>query len=435
AQVLEQMKENGVRLKVLEDLTTLKMTSPLGIYGHFYEHHWKTAEKRLLVSARPHDRGGDFHHTRDIAAATGAAMVWLDSRIPEEKAMFGKFLGDMKAGEAVVLGWFTSERSGITTVSEYGIGTLPADFYVSGSVYSGTDHHIRIPAVPKKPALENKVYVSIIISDGDNIQYTQHAMRRVWDRTADIRGKFPLSWTIAPGLVDIGPAIMNYYYTHATPNDCFVTGPSGMGYMMPVNTLGDVIDDKVEVPVGEYLKDSARMDGYARLTETYLQRSGLRVATIWDEASPMHRASYEKHCRSLYGMTVQNFRDMPAVKGSVENNRLPFDKLVIPYAGSYDHIYGSLSRNVSCWDGKAPMFISYQADIWGDLKPDRLMQVHDDLLKAFPGKVEFVRADHYFNLHNEAKGRPYNLCMSSTTVAKSDSEGSLEALTDGTPET
>ncbi|RYD19487.1 MAG: protein containing Coagulation factor 5/8 type, partial [Verrucomicrobiaceae bacterium] len=430
AEVFGQMKEKGIRLKVVEDLTTLKATSVVEIYTQFYNQWWKTAEKRLLVSANPGDRGGDFHHTRDIAAATGASMVWLDARIPEQRDMFRKFLGDMKAGDAVVLGWHPTERSGITCVSEFGIGTLPADFYVSGSVYSGTDHHIRIPAVPKMPALENKVYVSIIISDGDNIQYTQHAMRRVWDRTANIRGKFPLSWTIAPGLVDIGPVIMNYYYTHSTPNDCFVTGPSGMGYMMPVNTL-----EEPGAPIGEYLKDAARMDGYAKLTETYLQRSGIRVSTIWDDASPMHRASYEKNCRSLYGMTVQNFKDMPSVKGGVENNRLPFDKLVIPYAGSYDHIHGSLSRNISRWDGKEPIFISYQADIWNELKPDRLLQVHDDLMKQFPGKVEFVRADHYFNLHNEAKGLPYNLCMAASTTARSDAEGATEALTDGTPET
>lgn len=429
-EVFGLMKEKGIRLDVVEDLTSLKMTSAVEIYGHFYDRYWKTSEKRLLVSARPHDRGGDLHHTRDIAAATGAAVVWLDARIPEEKEMFRKFLGDMKAGEAVVLGWHATERSGITTVSEFGIGTLPADFYVSGSVYSGTDHHIRIPAVPRMSALENKVYVAIIISDGDNIQYTQHAMRRVWDRTAKIRGKFPLSWTIAPGLVDIGPAIMNYYYTTATPNDCFVTGPSGMGYMMPFNTL-----EEPGAPVGEYLKDPSRMDGYARLTETYLQRSGLRVGTIWDDATPMHRASYEKNCRSLYGMTVQNFRDVPSVKGSVENNRLPFDKLVIPYAGSYEHIHGSLQRQISRWDGKSPLFLSYQVDIWGELKPDRIVELHDNLLKEFPGKVEFVRADHYFNLRNGAGNLPYNLCMSPATTVKSDADGPTDALLDGTPET
>jgi len=279
--------------------------------------------------------------------------------------------------------------------------------------------------------LQSKVYVAVFISDGDNIQYTQNAMRKIWDRSASSRGKIPLNWTIAPGLVDIAPGILNYYYTTATSNDCFVTGPSGMGYCMPCNTLTEP-----GAAIGEYLSDPARMDGYARLTETYLQRSGLRVTTIWDDASPMQRKSYEKHGRNLYGMTVQNFKDVRSVAGSVENNRLRFDKLVIPYAGSYDHINGSLTHEIQRWDGKLPLFLSYQADVWGQMRPDRLVELHDKLSQQFPNKLEFVRADHYFNLYNEANGLPYNLCMSSTTAVRSgDSAASLDELTDGTSNT
>lgn len=427
--VRDRMREAGIDLKVVADLTPLKFTTPLEIYGHLYETYWKKCEKRLIVSARPNERGGDLHHTRDIAAAVGAAVVWLDNRIPAERDLMRKFFGDMKAGEAIALGWYSTERSGITTASEFGIGTLPADFFMSASVFSGTDPKIQIPAVPKMPALENKVHVALFISDGDNIQYNQHAMRQVWDRTESLRGKMPLNWTIAPGLVDIAPGIMNYYYTHSTPNDCFVTGPSGMGYMMPCNTL-----EEPGAPVGEYTKDPARMDGYARLTETYLQRSGLRVMTIWDDASPMQRKSYEKHCRHLYGATVQNFKDVPSVRGSVENNRLPFDKLVIPYAGSKEHLGGSLVRQIERWDGRAPLFLSYQANIWGELKPDKLLELHDELNQRFPGKVKFVRADHYFNLRNEADGLPYNLCLSPKTSVKAGI-GNPDPLTDGTPVT
>lgn len=428
-EVRGRMQEAGIDLKITADLTGLKFTGPLEIYGHLYQTYWKKSEKRLIVSARPDGRGADLHHTRDIAAAVGAAVIWLDNRIPEQRDMMRKFFGDMKAGEAIALGWYTSERSGITTASEFGIGTMPSDFFMSASVYSGTDHRIRIPLVPKMPTLENKVHVALFISDGDNIQYNQHAMRQVWDRTESIRGRMPLSWTIAPGLVDIAPGILNYYYTHATPNDCFVTGPSGMGYMMPCNTL-----DEPGAPVGEYTKNPAHMDGYARLTETYLQRSGLRVMTIWDDASPMQRKSYEKHCRHLYGVTVQNFKDVPSVKGSTEGNRIRFDKLVIPYAGSYDHLHGSLTREIQRWDGKTPLFLSYQANIWGELKPDRLLQLHDDIKREFPDKVRFVRADHYFNLHNQANGLPFNLTMLADTLVKTGS-GNPEAITDGTPTT
>lgn len=429
AVVLERMKEAGIELEVLEDLSGLAFTTPIEIYTHLHETWWKDCGKRVIVSARPDDRGGDHHHTRDIAAATGAAVVWLDNKVPAERDVMRKFFGDMKAGEAIALGWYTSERSGITTASEFGIGTMPADHFNSASVYSGTGHRIKIPPVPKMPALENKVYVAVFISDGDNIQYTQHAMRQVWDRTEPVRGKVALNWTIAPGLVDIAPGILNYYYEHATPNDCFVTGPSGMGYMMPFNTLTEP-----GAPVGEYTRDPARMDGYTRLTGTYLERSGLRVITIWDDATPMQRDSYEKNCRDLYGATVQNFRDMPSVASSVAGDRVRFDKLKIPYAGSYDHMYGSLEREIRRWDGKSPLFLSYQGDIWHELKPHRLVDLHDELQKRFPGKVEFVRADHYFNLHNEAGGLPYNLSMAPETTVRAGG-GEADLATDGTPVT
>ena len=431
--VYEEMKKAGIDLKVAVDLTTLKLTKPVEIYQYLHERYWPKSDKRLIVSARPFDqRGwGDYHHTRDMAAATNSAVVWLDTRVPEERDVLRTFFADMKAGEGIALGWYATERTGITTASEFGIGTMPADHYHSSTVYAGTDHKIEIPAVPKLPALENKVYVAVFISDGDNIQYTQHAMRKNWDRIGEHRGKVALNWTIAPGLVDIGPAILNYYYRSASPLDCFVTGPSGMGYLMPTNTLNEP-----GAPVGESLKDPGKMDGYTRLTETYLQRSGIRVVTIWDEASAPLRKSYEKHCRNLYGATVQNFKDMLSVAGSVENGRVPFDKLVIPYAGSYQHISGSLSKEIRDWDGKAPKFISYQVEAWKEMRADRIVELRDHMARDFPGKVEFVRADHYFNLHNAAKGLPFNLSLSAATTAKADAgKADAAVVLDGSPST
>lgn len=431
AEVQLRLQEQGIDLPVVADLTELNFSSPIEIYRYLQDNYWNQCEKRLMVSARPSGRGGDYHHTRDLAAACGAAVVWLDSRIPEERALMREFLGDMTPGNAVVLGWYSTERSGITTASEFGIGTLPADHYMSASVYSGTDHRIQIPAVPKKPELENKVYIAIFISDGDNIQYTQRAMRRIWDQHARSRGNVAMNWTIAPGLVDIGPGILNYYYTTATPNDCFVTGPSGMGYLMPFNTL-----EEPGAPVGLYLADEDKMDAYCRLTETYLQRSGIRVVTIWDHATPMQRASYEKHCRNLYGATVQNFKDVPSVEGSVENQRVRFDKLVIPYVGSYDHIRSSIDKELRRWDGDAPRFLAYQVSIWGEMKPDRIVELEQDVTSAFPDRVRFVRADHYFNLHNEANGLPFNLAISpQTSVRDAQSSETAKLVIDGTPTT
>jgi len=427
AEVRRRLQEHGIALPVLVDLTGLQYSSPLQIYERLYQKYWAQCEKRLIVSARP----TDLHHTRDIAAACGGAVVWLDNRVPAERELMRKFFRDMRAGEAVALGWYTTERSGIATASEFGIGTMAADFYVSATIYSGTDHHIQIPKVPRMPELTNKVYIALFISDGDNIQYVQHALRRIWDRSVSSRGRVALNWTIAPGLVDIGPGLLNYYYTTATPNDCFVCGPSGMGYLMPCNTLNEP-----GAPVGIYTKDPLRMDGYTRLTETYLERSGLRVVTIWDDATPRQRVSYADQCRSLYGATVQNFKDVPSVQGSVEGGRVRFDKLVIPYATTYAHIHRSLADELRRWDGNAPRFLSYQVSVWGEMKPNRIVELQEDLNREFPEKAQFVRADHYFNLYNQATGRPFNLMLSPKTRLKAGSaSASLERVADGTPST
>jgi len=178
------------------------------------------------------------------------------------------------------------------------------------------------------------------------------------------------------------------------------------------------------------------MDGYSRLTETYLERSGLRVVTIWDNATPQQRGSYADQCRYLYGATVQNFKDVPSVQSSLERDRIRFDKLVIPYGTTYAHIRGSLAREIRSSDGNAPRFLAYQVSIWKEMKPDRILELQDDLRREFPGKVEFVRADHYFNLYNQATALPFNLLLSpKTSVTASSASGALELTVDGTPAT
>jgi hypothetical protein len=398
-EVYELLEEHGVSLPVLEDLTSLEFTSATETYEHLYKTYWPDCEKRFLVSARPDGRGGDFHHTRDLAAACGAAMVWLDCRDDKQRELFARFLADMPAGNAVVLGWYATERSGVTTATRFGVGTMPADHFMNATVLAGGEREIHVPEPSERPALENKLYVTIFLSDGDNIQYAQHAMRRIWDRSSRVRGQMPLNWTIAPGLVDIAPGIINYYYSTATPNDCFVSGPSGMGYAMPVNTL-----EEPGAPLGSALDDEPLMDAYAQLTSRYLQRAGLRVVTVWDNLTPMQRRSFERNCPTLLGVTVQDFKDDPTVESSVENDRLRFERLEIPYAGSEEQLRRAIQRRYARWDGESPSFVACQASIWSRLKPDRLIPLMSELQRQHP-QIEFVRADHYFELQREARER------------------------------
>lgn len=423
-----ELLNRGINLNVLVDLTTLPYTTPVDIYNYLYAHYWPDCNKRVIVSANPDD-SGDLHHTRDIATATGGAVVWLSTTSSSQRTVLRKFLSDMTPGEAIVLGWYTTERSGITTATSYGIGTIPADFYISGTVYGGTDHRIRIPAVPLRTPLQNKIYICLFLSDGDNAQYMQRAMRKIWDQYTSSRGIYPLNWTVSPGMVDLGPALLNYYYTRATTKDCFVAGPSGMGYIMPVNTLSEN-----GASVGNQLSDPIATDGYTRLTETYMQRAGLRVLTVWDNATAMHRPSYEHNVRNLYGATVQLFSGSSSVVPSVENNRLRFDRLITAYASTYDDLRNSLNNRINEWNGTEPLFLSAQVSIWGELKPNRIVDLCNELNALHPGQLEFVRADHYFNFFNQANNLPFNLAMSAQTAVVSSAGGGNPTLArDGTP--
>ncbi len=429
-EVYAGLRNHGIELPVAVDLTRLKFTEPAELYAYLYRQYWPKAEHRVILSARPTD-DGDLHHTRDLVAAVGGAVVWLDPREPEEDRVLARFFADMEAGNAVALGWYTTERSGISAASKHGIGTIPSDYFLNATVFAGINQAVRIPPVPPMPELENKAYIAIYISDGDNIQYVQRAMRKIWDQARDVRGKVALNWTIAPGLVDVAPVMMNYYYTQATPADAFVTGPSGMGYLIPYNTLNE--EGGV---VGPVLRNQQRMNSYAELTERYLQRSGLRVVTIWDQASPMHRAAYARHCPSLYGLTVQNFRDSPDVAPSVENGRLYFEKLQIPYAGTYNHVNESITERLDAWDRRSPLFLAYQMSVWHNMKPDRILELYRELLERYPGEVEFIRADHYFNMYNRANGLPFNLSMlAQTKVTSANGAADAKRVIDGTPRT
>jgi hypothetical protein len=76
-----------------------------------------------------------------------------------------------------------------------------------------------------------KAYVSFTISDGDNLQYNQHRMARLWGDP--VRGTIPIGWTIAPALVRVAPSLAEYYMRTASANDELIAGPSGAGYMLP----------------------------------------------------------------------------------------------------------------------------------------------------------------------------------------------------------
>jgi len=80
-------------------------------------------------------------------------------------------------------------------------------------------------------ALEDKVYVSFAIPDGDNLDFVRGRMYDLWRQPT--RGAVPIGWSISPALAEIAPAYLELLYADATSNDTFIAGPSGVGYVYP----------------------------------------------------------------------------------------------------------------------------------------------------------------------------------------------------------
>src|SRR5665647_134342 len=414
---LVNLKANGFKFAVLADLTSLNYTTPAEIYKYLYNSYWKQCTKRLLVSLDAKLSA----YIRDIGIASGAAFVWLDPRKKEEADVLKMFLGDMKAGKSIIIGWWAEERSGIGAGVSYGISTIPSDFYENATVYSGTSHNIQFPVVPKKPKLENKIYLAIFLSDGDNVQYCQHAMSKLWDNKN--RGAVPINWTVSSGLADIGPGLLNYYYETATPNDFFASGPSGLGYAL----IYDAHNKKWNMTKDEHA------EAYTKFTQQYIEKSGLRVITIWDEISERQMETYATNCRYLYGLTLEDWERSKPLQPIVKQNRLA----VIPnhpcYASNIDDIYTRWEKKIKTFDGSQTLFLAAQGKSWV-MGPENIVRLKEKLEKLSPGNIVICRGDHFFSLYNEANHFDFNLTLSPGMVITSSNTATQASFAaDGTP--
>ena len=431
--------KRGIELPVVEDLTDLEFTERVKVYQYLYDNYWKDCSRRLLFVQNP-----TFHQMRDLAAASGAAVIHMScsNQDRQELLLMKKFFGDLTPGESMLMGWNGQERELMTVAAKYGLACVPCDFFNAPSIFS-QDIDVKINAVPDMPELENKIYIAFYFSDGDNIQYDMNAMKEYWDSSKYYRGKLPINWTISPALLDVAPGMMNYYYESATETECFVCGPSGLGYTIPMNTFGP--------NTGNNFTNDEYFSAFVNMTDRYLAKTGLRAVTIWDNLSKSQREIYSSESDYLYGITVQHFTNGSLNAGytGVTNDML-IQQLTPGYFAKNAEGTTPLTAMTADiqnavkylkYDGTAPVFVSCQVSVWAFHNVNEVIQFEkhlSDLYAKTYGEdvVEFVRADHYFNMYNQAKGMPYDLTLRSdvTVSASSNAEGAA-LVVDGTPDT
>jgi hypothetical protein len=145
------------------------------------------------------------------------------------------------------------------------------------SVHSGTRGTFRqtIPPITLQP---DKVYYSFVRSDGDGMNFLRFWYRKLFNEPS--HGRVPMGWQIGTSATDLMPDILDYYYKHATPNECFVNALTGVGYIWEDNFTEFLPADQQKQVWDDYLRYSAeyraRLD--ATVMSTIFEMSPDRLA-------------------------------------------------------------------------------------------------------------------------------------------------------------
>ncbi|HEV2455026.1 MAG TPA: immunoglobulin domain-containing protein, partial [Verrucomicrobiae bacterium] len=359
-------------LAVNDDLRG-KFSDKYQAYGYLYTNYWSQCTHRIIAGMETNNQW----YLRDYLVAVKSVVVWLDPNIPADATTLGQFVSQMAPVGGIYLGWWPNEGPDLNWIGQYGIPVMASDIFDNGSVYSGVVTPISVPAIPPPPPLQNKVYVSMTLSDGDNVQYMQHAMYLNWQSSA--RGTVPIGWTVQPLAADFDPGMLNYFWSTATTNDCLVAGPSGAGYT------------HIEYWSG------ANVANYAKAANPYFQRSGIRTITIWDTVSTATGNAYATNCPTLIGINDQDDGYF-----TTEYQTLP--GIGFPSSGSYvssgSALLYAITNTAASWNGASPMFIPVQGDAW-DVTPANCQAVANSLPSS---KYVVVRPDQLFLLYQESIG-------------------------------
>jgi hypothetical protein len=223
-------------LKQIDDLRG-KFTgkSDYEIYSWAKEKYWGRCSRETIVWL------GGVHGTALMPACADYGMMKkgffsdLSARPTDtlEYQLTNSLFAEMKP-LSQVWGWHSYkkdlEEQMTTLLSSYALtsdalNTMPnTSFLIHVPVSPGfkfTNQHNIVPG--KKYLPEKKIYVTFVETDGIGIG--------AWLKPG--RGSIPFAWEVTMKFETFSPAMLEYYYAQATPNDYFIGSLSGSSYMYP----------------------------------------------------------------------------------------------------------------------------------------------------------------------------------------------------------
>lgn len=179
---------------------------------------------------RVHQPIGKALHLRDFAVSRNAFVGYATNT----SGLRSRLEGTEK--DLRVFGWGWDERAFVGGVSAGGGVVIPSDWALNLSALSRLPMLLPKRPVPPSPAplKSGERVVAFVVTDGDNIQWLLNGFVDApgfW--ASPWRGKHPVTWELAPSLVELAPRVLAHLYRTASPLDDFIAGPSGAGYYFP----------------------------------------------------------------------------------------------------------------------------------------------------------------------------------------------------------
>lgn len=149
------------------------------------------------------------------------------------------------------------------------------------------------PPPPQPPLETDKVYLAFMCSEGENLSWGMD-LRAIGFRNDD-RKLVPKGFSLPGAMMDVCPAILQYYYNAATPNDMFFL--DGCGLADHYNPAMYAIRLKPE-------HRPAVRRRFLDLTRIYMDRMGLGIIRPFDPTVSVRRAMLEEYVEAMPDLTA-----------------------------------------------------------------------------------------------------------------------------------
>jgi hypothetical protein len=279
--------------KVGADLRTMHWKKDIEAYRWAFEHLGDQLSKRAVAILDP-----DTTAIRDYFVEFKVPILWI-SNPNEQTSPHQSFAEERDFVREIFMRWppnipcmgWPLDKLGVGEWEGVRLASECAKFEVcSGndgysptvgnlSVHSGTTATLRQRPAPPAPLLQrDKIYYAFTRSDGDGLNFQRHYYRKLFDDPQ--HGNVPVGWQMGASAVDFNPSILDYYYKHAKPGDCFTNALTGVGYIHEDSYADNYPPAERERIWAEYLAIStayrARLD--ASIMTTFAEMEPARLA-------------------------------------------------------------------------------------------------------------------------------------------------------------